>query len=253
MSGDPAGERRILILGVAGVGKSTLAVALATRLGAPVYHLDNVADRHGMPDVTLPHAPPGEFPDHPFAPRALAERRAIEAQLAAAPCWVAEGTFLDWTTGLRARADTIVWLDHLGPIAAMRSVLGRARRSYARGSDGEGTPAGHEAPGGLEPPAGQPSTARRARFRAYLHHGIELLRELWDVAGYFWWRSSPGVERDIADGRWDRLCRAGIRRSLAPDEGRLIHVRHRGELRGLEDRIVAGHPAADAVQPSASR
>ena len=59
--------------------------------------------------------------------------------------------------------------------------------------------------------------------------------------------------RDIADGRWDRLCRAGIRRSLAPDEGRLIHVRHRGELRGLEDRIVAGHPAADAVQPSASR
>ncbi|WP_158842311.1 adenylate kinase [Saccharothrix deserti] len=86
--------RRIVVLGVSGVGKSTLAGALAPLVDGVHVELDAI--QHG-PDWTPP--PVEEF----------------RARLAAAtegPAWVVDGNYINQTAEvLWHRADLVVWLD----------------------------------------------------------------------------------------------------------------------------------------------
>ena len=85
--------RRVLVLGCAGAGKSTLARRMAATLSLPLIELDSVFWRPGWVQV-----PREEF------------REAV-ARLAAMPAWIMDGNYR-FTFDLRLpRADTIVFLD----------------------------------------------------------------------------------------------------------------------------------------------
>lgn len=111
---------RVVILGSAGAGKTTLAASIARRTGLPVVHLDPVFWRAGW----VP------------APRDEAVR-----ELAAAvegPRWVLDGNFLqaegaDDTTGdpRFARADTVVFLD-VSRVRCLWRVLSRLAADRGR-------------------------------------------------------------------------------------------------------------------------
>ena len=101
-----AGEvRRIAVLGCSGSGTSTLARALATRLGLPYVATDAV------------------FWTDDWRPTPAAEVRAWLAAATAADSWVTDGNFDGDRDLLWTRADLIVWLDL--PLAR---VLGKALR-----------------------------------------------------------------------------------------------------------------------------
>jgi adenylate kinase family enzyme len=88
---------RVVILGSAGAGKTTLAVNIAHRTGLPVVHLDPLFWRAG------------------WAPAPQDEARHALAAAVAGPRWVLDGNFLPAGDGVDdprfARADTVVFLD----------------------------------------------------------------------------------------------------------------------------------------------
>jgi adenylate kinase family enzyme len=85
--------RRVVILGNAGAGKTTLAKRLAARIGAPVVHLD------------------AHFWQPGWQPTPRAEWTERVRALAAQDSWVMDGNYAA-TLGLRlSRADTVVVLD----------------------------------------------------------------------------------------------------------------------------------------------
>ncbi|ONI84939.1 hypothetical protein ALI22I_31240 [Saccharothrix sp. ALI-22-I] len=103
--------RRIVILGVSGVGKSTLARALAPLVDGVHVELDAID--HG-PDWTSP-------PVEEFRARVVA---ATEG-----PAWVTDGNYINQTAEvLWHRADLIVWLD----LPLWVTVLRLVRRSTGR-------------------------------------------------------------------------------------------------------------------------
>ncbi len=105
----PTGSpRRIFITGAVGSGKSTLARRLGERLALPVHDLDLIYREGG-----------GDGPVRP-----VAVRDAELHEIAQQPDWVVAGIQLDGTAELLARAELIVWLDHL--------VWWRARGRVAR-------------------------------------------------------------------------------------------------------------------------
>lgn len=85
------GARRVLVVGVSGVGKSTLAAELADRLALPYTELD--AMFHG----------PGWVPRPEF--------EAEVAELAGRESWVTEWQYTGAREVLAARAELLVWLD----------------------------------------------------------------------------------------------------------------------------------------------
>ncbi|HLB45248.1 MAG TPA: hypothetical protein VJK49_07635 [Candidatus Limnocylindrales bacterium] len=89
--------RRIFIIGAIGSGKSTLARELGNTLDLPVHGLDSILREGG-----------GGGPARPVDVR-VAELALIADQ----PSWIVEGVHLDDTEPLMARAELIVWLDHL--------------------------------------------------------------------------------------------------------------------------------------------
>jgi putative MATE family efflux protein len=105
--------RRIVIMGGAGAGKSTLAQALAARLGLPAVHLDRL--RYG-PNWTL-------------VDRALFRRRL--AELARQESWIVDGTYGEAQEAVLPRADLILWLDQPAPLRMLRA-WGKTRRHRGR-------------------------------------------------------------------------------------------------------------------------
>jgi adenylate kinase family enzyme len=85
--------RRVLVIGPCGAGKSTLASALSTRLGLPLFHIDQLNWKPGWVEGSKD------------------EIRQKLAAIAAADRWIIDGTY-DGTLGPRLdRADTVIYLD----------------------------------------------------------------------------------------------------------------------------------------------
>lgn len=110
----PGPVQRVIVIGTTGSGKTTLARALAARLGVP----------HGEQDAW------NHLPGWREAP--LSEFRARVAAFAARPAWVMDGNYgkardLGW-----ARADTLVWLDYPAPAVFGRLLSRTLRRLVTR-------------------------------------------------------------------------------------------------------------------------
>ncbi|WP_340645425.1 AAA family ATPase [Phenylobacterium sp.] len=94
---------RIILLGCAGSGKTTLARRLAEQTGAPVIDLDAIWR--------------GKTQETP-------EFRQTLATLHAADAWISDGNFAVVTFDLRMpRADLVVWLDRPRLTCAWRAVV----------------------------------------------------------------------------------------------------------------------------------
>jgi adenylate kinase family enzyme len=107
----PARPRRILVAGTSGSGKTTVAAALAVRLGLPHVDIDGLY--HG----------PGWVPRPEFA--------ADVAALAAREKWVTEWQYSAVRALLLARADLLVWLD-LSRWRVMSQIVPRTLRRRLR-------------------------------------------------------------------------------------------------------------------------
>ena len=95
--------RRILVVGASGNGKTTVARALAARLGAPHVELD--ALHHG-PNWSAPSAE---------------EFRAVVGPHVDGDAWVVDGDYSSKLGDLvLERADTVVWLDQPLPLILWR-------------------------------------------------------------------------------------------------------------------------------------
>ena len=103
--------QRIVILGSAGTGKSTLARRLGERLNLPVIHLDAL---NWQPDWKA--LPPDVF-------------RARLAEAIAGDAWITDGNYALLTFDLRLpRADLIIWVDR-SRLHCLWRVFRRALRS----------------------------------------------------------------------------------------------------------------------------
>ncbi|MCO7193320.1 AAA family ATPase [Pseudonocardia sp. McavD-2-B] len=110
----PARPRRVVVAGVSGVGKTTLAARLAPLLGAPHTEIDALF--HG----------PGWVPRPSFLDD-------VE-RLTAADAWVTEWQYGTARPRLSARADMLVWLDLPFWTVTFPRVL---RRTWRRSRDRE--------------------------------------------------------------------------------------------------------------------
>ena len=106
---------RVILLGCAGGGKTTLARRLAEKTGAPVIDLDGIWRSRTQ--------------ETPEFRATLAERHAGEA-------WISDGNFAAVTFDLRLpRADLVVWLERPRLICAWRAIarVFRAGEMHQRG------------------------------------------------------------------------------------------------------------------------
>ena len=103
-----ARPQRVLVAGVTGVGKSTLAVRLARELDIPYTEID--ALYHG----------PGWTPRPSFLDDVAA--------LSASARWVTEWQYSSARAQLAARADLLVWLDYPAPVFLARLIRRSVRR-----------------------------------------------------------------------------------------------------------------------------
>ncbi|MBD8207388.1 AAA family ATPase [Microbacterium sp. CFBP 8790] len=108
----PARPRRVVVAGVSGVGKTTLARRIARVLGVPHTEIDALF--HG-PEWT----PRLDFLD---------DVRALTAQTA----WVTEWQYTEARPLLTARADLLVWLDLPFATVTLPRVIGRTLRRRLR-------------------------------------------------------------------------------------------------------------------------
>lgn len=106
---------RIILLGCAGAGKTTLARRLAAATGAPVIDLDEIWRSRSQ---TTP------------------EFRETLARLHAAEAWISDGNFAAVTFDIRLpRADLLVWLERPRLVCAWRAIarVFRAGEPHQRG------------------------------------------------------------------------------------------------------------------------
>ena len=113
--------QRVLVVGCAGSGKSTVARTLAPRMGLPLIHLDRLFWHPG------------------WVPTAQPEWEAVVSRLSAEPRWLIDGNYARTLPIRLARADLVVWLD-----LSTATCLWRAIRRALRG---RGRPRSDMAPG----------------------------------------------------------------------------------------------------------
>ncbi|MEU7746169.1 hypothetical protein [Nonomuraea sp. NPDC049158] len=105
---------RILVAGISGAGKSTMARALSSRLGVPYHEMD-----------ALHFAGPGWAVNDAFATRV--------AQIAASPAWIFDSYGYPQVRDLLwERADTVVWLDYSRRVIMPRVLRRSLRRTLLR-------------------------------------------------------------------------------------------------------------------------
>ncbi|MEO0485828.1 MAG: AAA family ATPase [Pseudomonadota bacterium] len=105
--------KRVMVIGQPGAGKSTLARALAARMGLPVVHLDHI---HWMAG---------------WVERPMVEKLPLIRAEEEKDRWIIEGGLSkSWPTRL-ARADTLVWVD-VGLIRRLYRVLARSWRYHGQ-------------------------------------------------------------------------------------------------------------------------
>jgi adenylate kinase family enzyme len=105
--------QRVVVLGCAGAGKSTLATRLAAITGLPLVPLDRAFWRPGWQE------PP------------RAEWRHTVAGLCQAPAWIMDGNYSGTLDIRLARADTAIWLDYPRHVC-LRRALWRAAATHGR-------------------------------------------------------------------------------------------------------------------------
>jgi adenylate kinase family enzyme len=110
----PERNRRIVVIGTSGSGKTTTASQLARRLGLLHVELDAL---HWEPNWTE-------------APLDVFRARVIEALKGDA--WVVDGNYSKVRDIVWSRADTVVWLDYSLPVILWRVVWRTLRRSLTR-------------------------------------------------------------------------------------------------------------------------
>ena len=106
--------RRIHVVGTSCSGKTTLARALAARLGLPHVELDALHWAPGWTEV----------------PRELMQERV--AQATAGDGWVIDGNYSRVRDDVWTRADTVVWLNYALPVILARYARRTARRMITR-------------------------------------------------------------------------------------------------------------------------
>jgi adenylate kinase family enzyme len=106
--------RRINVVGTTGSGKTTVAEAIAARLGMEHVELDALFWRPGW----------GETPDDEFLPR-VDEATSGER-------WVVDGNYSRTRPIVWPRADTIVWLDYSFPRVFSQLLSRTIRRSITK-------------------------------------------------------------------------------------------------------------------------
>ena len=106
--------RRIVVVGSTGSGKTTLAKALAGRLGYPFIELDAL---HWDPSWSA-------------APTELFRARIAEAT--SADCWVVDGNYSVARDLIWERADLLVWLDYPLRVILPRLIVRSLKRGLLR-------------------------------------------------------------------------------------------------------------------------
>jgi adenylate kinase family enzyme len=112
--GEDRPGRRINVVGTTGSGKTTVAKAIAERLGFEHIELDGL---FWKPDW-------GETPDDEFLPRVDEATRGER--------WVLDGNYSRTRPIVWPRADTIVWLDYSFPRVFLQLLWRTIRRAIAR-------------------------------------------------------------------------------------------------------------------------
>jgi adenylate kinase family enzyme len=96
---------RIVLLGCAGAGKTTLGKRLAAATGAPLICLDDLSTTGGV------------------APDQIPAFRKLMAELHAGEAWISDGNFAIATFDIRLpRADLVVWLEPPRWLCAWRAL-----------------------------------------------------------------------------------------------------------------------------------
>jgi hypothetical protein len=141
---------RIHIIGGPGSGKTTLARKISSYLGIEAHELDQIA-----------------FTGRDFEERPLQDRVTAINRIASCPTWITEGLFVRWTDELFARANVIVWLDHMN----WERGLWRITRRFAKSAINEAKK--------------RRGLGKFARFPDYARHVKQLIQVFFSSREYY--------------------------------------------------------------------